>query len=247
LIGFVFFKKASAGIYLNFQNQSQIHKEKSRMKKRYAVLLSVILIIAILAAGTFAYFSDQEKVVGNGFTAGSLDLQLGGAQSLPFSVGNVVPGDSGQGKVTLSNLNCTIPGTLNVSLANIVQSENGIIEPEQGLNGEYTPDRGELGMFLNFIAFIDVNQNGSFDPGDIQLSYNNQVLPYTQISYFAGFKVWENQLAWNNVMTLACGQSVDLVVKYEFPTESQDANYSQNIAQTDGLGFDVVFDLVQSH
>ncbi len=220
------------------------------MKKKLMLLVTVLAIGTLIFGmfGSGAWYSDTEATPNNAFTAGSLDLQLSGSQSLPFSVVNVVPGQSGMGKVTLSNVDCSIPGTLNVSLANMVHSENLIIEPEVGLNGEYTPDLGELGIFLNFTAFVDVNQNGTYDSGDFQLSYNG-VHPYSSINYFAGWKLWPGRTMgpWNNVMTLACDQSVDLVIMYDFPTESQDSNYSQNISMTDGLKFDVVFTLTQVH
>ena len=216
--------------------------------KVFGLVLSICLITVMVfgAIGTGAWFTDQEQIAGNSFTAGSLNLELSDPGSVPFSVSNLVPGQSGTKTITLTNSG-SIPGTLDISLANIVQPENGITEPEENLNGEYTSDRGELGMFLGFVAFVDVNKNGSFDSGDIQLSFDNQILPYSQISYFAGWRVWENQLAWNNIMTMAIDQSVNLVINYAFPTESQDSNYSQDIAQTDGLSFNIIFDLNQVH
>jgi predicted ribosomally synthesized peptide with SipW-like signal peptide len=213
------------------------------MKKILMSLLSISLVASAAVSATQAYFSDTETSTGNTFAAGKIDLELGNSVALPFSVPNVVPGESGEGKVTLTNVAGSISGKLNVSLENLVKLENGIIESEEGLNGEYTPDSGELGMFLNFVAFVDVNKNGNFDSGDVQLAYNG-ALPYTQINYFAGWKA-NGLRSWNNVVTLGGGESVDLIIKWEFPTESQDGNYSQNISMTDSLEFDLVFGLEQ--
>lgn len=214
--------------------------------KKIIFSLAVIAIVAVGAIGaTRAYFSDTESSTENTFTAGKLDLELGTPVSIPFDVTDVVPGQSGTGKITLTNVAGSIDGKLNINLVNVLQPENGILEPEQGLNGEYTPDTGELGMFLNFVAFIDVDKNGSFNNGDIQLAYNG-VLPYSQINYFAGWKV--NQITnWSDIMTMTPGQSVDLIINWEFPSQSQDSNYSQNIAMGDGLSFDIQTSLEQVH
>jgi predicted ribosomally synthesized peptide with SipW-like signal peptide len=218
------------------------------MKKRYVVLLSVILIVAILAAGSFAYFSDRESLNGNSFTAGKLDLQLGQSPALPFNVGNVVPGQSGEGKVTLKNADGGIDGDLSISLVNLVGSENDMVEPELKA-GDYM-NGGDLHLFMRFAAFVDVNKNGIFDSGDIQLTYDGQQKPYPGFwggdFHFAPISGMMNG-AWSDVMKLTPGQSVDLVIMWQFPPESEDANYSQNIAMTDSMGFDAVFDLVQSY
>ncbi len=230
------------------------------MKTRLLILVSVVAIgvMAIGVLGSGAWFSDQEISPGNSFTAGKLDLVLGAGAPLPFNVVNVVPGQSGVGKVTLTNAAGSIDGMLNINLANVVESENDMIEPETesviGIDGhpttgDYDGNGGELKFFLQYGVYVDVNKNGIFDTGDIQLAYDGQK------SAYPGF--WEGDFhysgingmvpGWNNVMTLTGGQSVDLVIMWQFPTESTDGNYSQNIAMTDGESFDAVFLLNQVH
>jgi predicted ribosomally synthesized peptide with SipW-like signal peptide len=222
------------------------------MKKIFLSLVMIVMASAAAIGATKAYFSDTEQVLGNSFTAGKLDLELGQDATLPFSVSDVVPGQSGVGKVTLTNTTGSIPGKLNINLLNIIDDENGLTEPElhPGYGQpDYEGNGGELDMFLQFASYIDVNRNGTFDTGDIQLTYNGQQAAYPGFwggdFHYSG--LYSMLPGWNNVMTLNGGQSVDLVIMWQFPTESQDANYSQNIAMTDILGFDASFVLNQIH
>ena len=63
--------------------------------KKLNVLKSVATIaaVAVLAVGaTGAYFTDQEIVAGNTFTAGQVDIDIRGACSTPQSFTNMAPG-----------------------------------------------------------------------------------------------------------------------------------------------------------
>lgn len=215
--------------------------------------LSVIVAVAGIAGGlTYAYFSDTEAVTGNTFTAGKLDLDLGAGTPLPFSVSDVVPGQSGKGKVTLTNTTGSIDGNLDVKIANFVQYENDLTEPELHpgygtADYEAGPNAGELNFFLQIAAYIDVNQNGTFDAGDYQLAYDGQKAAYPVFwgGDFHYSSVSSMLPGWNNIITMNDGDSVDLIVMWQIPTESTDSNYSQNIAMTDGLNFDVLTSLEQ--
>ncbi len=68
------------------------------MKRKIAMLLvSATLAIALLGGGVYAYFSDTETGAGNSFTAGSLDLVLGGTGSSSIVLTNLAPGMNGAG------------------------------------------------------------------------------------------------------------------------------------------------------
>jgi len=220
------------------------------------ILLSLLTIITVgtlaTVATTQALFSDTETSEGNTFAAGKLDLELGEGTPLPFSLADLAPGDSGTGKVTLTNVAGSLDGDLDVKISNFIQYENGIIEPE--LNPGYGtadyengPNAGELNFFLQIATYIDVNQNGVFDAGDIQLTYNGQQAVYPGFwgGTFNYHPISSNLVGWNDIMTMTDGQSVDLVVMWQFPTVSTDPNYSQNISMTDGLSFDVLTSLEQ--
>ena len=219
------------------------------MKKKIWVSVLAIIVLAVAMIGSGAFYSDAEITPPNAFAAAKIDLEFG-ASTLPFDVVGALPGQSGIGKVTLTNAAGSVPAMLNISLVNVVDNENDLIEPEihPGYGtADYDGNGGELDFFLFFAAFVDVNQDGAFNGGDIQLAYGGQK------QAFPGF--WGGNFhysgltsmlpAWNNVITLAGGQSVDLVVMWQFPTESTDPNYSQNISMTDSLGFDVQFVLNQ--
>lgn len=207
--------------------------------------LMIVAVGAIATSATGAYFSDSESVVGNTFAAGSIDLQIGEGATLPISAPNLAPGQSSQGKITLTNAAGSLDGDLDITFANLVQSENGIIEPEAAA-GDYE-NGGDLHLFLQIAAFVDVNHDGIFNSGDIQLAYGGQSRAYPGwrdgALYYSG--VNSMMPGWNDVMTLAADESVDVVVAYQLPTVSQDANYSQNIAMTDTLRFDVRTSLEQ--
>ena len=48
------------------------------MKKIIGLIIAALLVIAMVAGGTIAYFSDTETSVGNVFTAGTIDLSING-------------------------------------------------------------------------------------------------------------------------------------------------------------------------
>ena len=66
------------------------------MKKGNITILASIFIMTLVAAGvsvgTMAYFTDSESITGSSFTAGTVDVRLGG--SLPFTGTNMAPGDT---------------------------------------------------------------------------------------------------------------------------------------------------------
>jgi predicted ribosomally synthesized peptide with SipW-like signal peptide len=228
------------------------------MRKILLSLLTIGLVVSATAGATRAAFSDTETVVGNTFTAGSLDLELGEKATLPFTFSNVAPSDNGNGKVTLTNVG-SLPGTLSINWIKTIDEENDMLEPEtrqyprplggSGLTtGDYLGNGGELDFFLQFAPFIDVDKDGNFDAGDIQLAYHGQSTSYpgyrSGALYYSGLNSYLS--SWNGAITLNSGESVDLVIPWQFPSETTDNNYHQNISMTDSLGFDVVFELEQT-
>lgn len=222
--------------------------------KRIIQSVAVIAVVSVLAIGaTRAYFSDIETASGNTFAAGVLNLELGAGNPIPFSLSNLIPGQSGTGKVTLTNATGSIDGDLDIKIANFVQYENSLTEPELHpgygtADYEAGPNAGELNFFLQIAMFVDVNKDGIFNSGDYQLAYDGQKSAYPGFwgGDFHYSSVSSMTPAWDDIMTLTADQSVDLVMMWKFPTESTDANYSQNIAMTDGLSFDVQTSLEQT-
>ena len=98
------------------------------MKKIIGLSIAALLIISIVAVGTFAYFSDTAASTGNTWTAGTLvlsEITLGASGNTVFTgapiptggingnvqFGPVVPGSSGTITWTLSNTG-NVPGKL---------------------------------------------------------------------------------------------------------------------------------------
>ena len=218
------------------------------MKKIMPLVASIMVILVsgmFAGAGTMAWFSDPEQAAGNSFTADELNLELSGTHSALFTVADIAPGESGHGTLTLTSTAGSMDGELDVAFTNLVQAENGLIEPEIEA-GDYE-NGGDLYLSLVIAAYIDVNKSGVFDAGDIQLAYNGQQKAYP--GFWGGdfhYSSVSSMLSpWNNIMTMAGGQSVDLVIMWELPTTWTYPNYNQNIVMTDSLGFDIELTLEQ--
>jgi len=214
------------------------------------IILSLVVIFAVSAiavGGTVAYFSDTETSTGNTFTAGSLDLVLAPGTPLPFSVSNLVPGQTGTGKVTLTNATGSIDGDLDVKLANLVENENGCVAPETAAGDpDCSAGAGDLGLDSFQIAvFVDVNKDGIWNLGDIKLAYGGQVIPYAEQNYLSYSSPRNTLDGWNDIMAMTAGQSVDLVINWQVKSTWGYSNYNQNIIMTDSLGFDVQTSLEQ--
>jgi predicted ribosomally synthesized peptide with SipW-like signal peptide len=209
--------------------------------------LAVIGIVGGTAVGlTTAYFSDTETSTGNTFTAGKLDLELGAGNPIPFNVANVYPGQTGTGKVTLTNTTGSLDGDLDIKIANFIQSEGGSLTEPEISAGDYD-NGGDLYLSFNIVGYLDVDRDGVFDEGDIQLAYDGQKRAY--LGFWGGdfhyASVPSNLTGWDDVITLTAGQSVDLILMWQVPTEWTYPAYNQNIIQTDTLGFDILTSLEQ--
>ena len=80
------------------------------MKKILGLTIAAILVIAMVAAGTYAYFSDTETSSANTFTAGTLDLKVSNdattytdGVTATWANANAAPGMTKSGTVTLKN------------------------------------------------------------------------------------------------------------------------------------------------
>jgi hypothetical protein len=129
------------------------------MKKLMPLAASIILILVagvFASAGLMAQFTDTEKSSGNAFTAGTLDLKVGGKddpQVANITLGNIAPGWSGEYRWTLKNAG-TLDGKLWIEVVNIVNKENGLEEPEVGAPGEDGTEHGELEQCLKVTIFV---------------------------------------------------------------------------------------------
>jgi predicted ribosomally synthesized peptide with SipW-like signal peptide len=123
------------------------------MDKKILLSLMVIGLVAALAgAGLYAIFSDTETSTGNTFTAGTLDLKVGGQDDggtvAHYTLSNMKPGDdTGYYKWVLKNAG-TLPGKVSVTFSVIINYENGQTEPEALVDPTAGALEGELGQYL---------------------------------------------------------------------------------------------------
>jgi len=80
------------------------------MKKITFMAVGILLVIAMVGAGTWAYFSDTETSTGNTFTAGTIVLALDGQDNdgaaygtTYFNVANMAPGDTETAYLEIDN------------------------------------------------------------------------------------------------------------------------------------------------
>jgi spore coat-associated protein N len=211
------------------------------MRKILGLTVAALLVMGLVGGGTWAYFSDTEQSTGNTLAAGTLDLNINGANSAVtmFNVSNLYPGDSNSAYATLSNAG-NLAGELDIALSAITNTESsGSTEYEaDSVNGT----NGELGAYLEVAIYIDINEDGSYDAGtDIGLKsdgtiYTSGSLDYDAINVYGG-KSWDDVYTG----TMANGVSDRFYIAYDLPTSVNDNN-----CQGDGVGFSITFTLQQA-
>ncbi|MEI6796955.1 MAG: LamG-like jellyroll fold domain-containing protein [Methanomassiliicoccales archaeon] len=199
--------------------------------KALAIALIAILSGAMVTGGSiFAYIADVEPIAGNEYSAGTLNLSLGGSGTIPAALGPVYPGwgtsqyPSSLGtRTTFSVSNSgTINGVLHLNFTGVTNNENGITDPEGKFNlvlgdgGDTTPAVGELGQCL----FVSVNYGST------------QVLVPTVL----------NNIGSSGILlgNLPAGGTQAVTITYYVPTAVG------NIIQSDLVAFNLVFDLMMS-
>ncbi|MFD1644272.1 SipW-dependent-type signal peptide-containing protein [Haloarchaeobius litoreus] len=150
--------------------------------------------------------------------------EMFGDQETLVALDDVKPGDGGQ--ITFNLCLCDNPGYIWLTLANFVEGENGITEPEGEVDS--TPDDGELAEHVNVYVALDENCNSRFNDADTT--------------------VWSGTLAeareevetGSNGLLLSedCfegGECHCVNVGWEVPEDVG------NVIQTDSVGFDIGF------
>jgi hypothetical protein len=103
-------------------------------------------LVAFGAAGTFAAYSDQQDVVSQEASAGTLLVEVGGNVSAPTQAQDLAPGDTAVFSYFVENAGKGVTGNLGGSIVDVVDYEDGCTDPERRAfdpcrNGE---DAGEL-------------------------------------------------------------------------------------------------------
>ncbi|NCN06645.1 MAG: hypothetical protein GW946_02265 [Candidatus Pacebacteria bacterium] len=201
------------------------------------VLLAIIGVGAVGAAAiplTRALFSDVEQSGSNVFTAGKLNMTVGGADGTAFEEFNFtnlgVDGQVSGGKTWTIVNNGTVPGNLTLSMNDLVNNDNGCNEPEAIVDTTCDnpgPGQGELGAATTTTIFLDTGA------GDVQVVSSNLAT--------ASQALYASQWVTNaGTVTIPAGGSVDVTMNW-----ATDPNTYGNEIQSDGLTFQLQFDLVQ--
>lgn len=194
-------------------------------KSKLMVSMLIIAISASLIGGaTMAALSDKETSDGNTFAAGTLDLKLdGGDSNVTFSASNMKPGDQPKKTYDLNNVG-SLNGYLDISNISVVNTENGITEPEAEA-GDVTDAVGELGNVVNIRLFIDRDGDGWIGTGDT-VFYNGKVsnLP-------SSFNLNELIVAGGNTSVTAILDWWDTADDNKAQNDSMDINLSFNLNQ----------------
>ncbi len=131
------------------------------MNKKVWYSITMIIVVAALAAGgTYAYFTATRTTSANRFAAGTLDLDVAanGNKLEPFVIENM--GDnaniSGTKTWTIKNTG-SLPGRLLVRLQNVANTENGCNDQEKTAEPdcEAVGNEGDLGEVITLKVALD--------------------------------------------------------------------------------------------
>jgi predicted ribosomally synthesized peptide with SipW-like signal peptide len=210
------------------------------MKKIMGLTVSALMVMGLVGGGTWAFFSDIETSTGNTLAAGTLDLTINGGNDpvTLLNVSDIYPGGSGSNGTTLNNAG-NIGGTLAIWIDSITNTESsaGTEFTGDSINGS----SGELGSALELAMYIDVDQGGSFNAGDIGLKNDGTTYTPSSLDYqIANSYVSAN---WTDVYSgnMAAGDSDNFIILYQLPTGST----ADNSYQGDSIIVDFTFNLNQ--
>jgi spore coat-associated protein N len=205
-----------------------------KMKKIIVLCMSMVLIIGLVAGGTWAYFSDTETSNNNSLTAGTLDLKINNADAnyTILNIASAFPGDSGSSNTSIKNSG-SVTGKLVVASSNVTNTG--------GTSGEFGDSVGNLGSQATLALWLDVNQNDTFDTGDIGLksdgtTYSPSTLNYAVIDSYGG-KTWDP--SGNGVENMATNAQNNFVMSWQVPTSAD------NTIQGDSANISFTFTLKQ--
>jgi spore coat-associated protein N len=203
------------------------------MRKIAILSVAVLVIIGLVSAGTYAYFSDTESSTNNVLTAGTLDLNIDGGNVAvtTFTASAVAPGDSGSGSSTLANVG-TMAGELDITTSAVTNTT--------GAGGtEYEGGSGELGANAQIAMYIDVDQSGTWNAGDIGLQSNGAMYSFPTALNYDAINNYASE-TWNAVETMGISASDNIVVNWQVPAGAG------NDIQGDSVRFDITFILEQA-
>ena len=197
------------------------------MKKILFSSLAIVAVVAIAGVASWAVWSDEDTSESNIITSGSMTLEFNDeSASLPtwlsdlpnaiVNVSNVFPGDEDEGTIQVRNAGDTVDGLLSVSLADVVDLENGRNQPELA----YPDNTNGVGELCQHVEVM-----WTFDDSILSNWKNVTANP-----------VWD---FGDTAVLLSDGSPATLTGHYRVSVDAE------NDTMTDGCRFDIVVTLDQ--
>jgi len=202
------------------------------MKKILGLTIAALMVMVMVGGGTWAYFTDTETSANNSLSAGTMDLNIDGGNSAvnTFTASNVTPGESGVGSSTLANVG-NLGGELDITISAITNTGgSGGTEFEDGV--------GNLGGEAVMAMYIDVDQSGDFNAGDIGLKADATVYSYPATLQYDTIDNYDSTI-WDAAASMASTAQYDVTIDWEVPTSAG------NNIQGDAISFGILFTLEQ--
>jgi spore coat-associated protein N len=145
------------------------------MKKIVGLTVAALLVMGLIGGGTWAYFSDTEESGGNVLTAGTLDLKLSDADetdedgvTATWSDGNLAPGESVSGTVTLKNSGTMEADHVEISFANTPSNVDLSTDLGVADDTDISDSMVVTVLSLGTTDFLAQTVPGTFDQADIE-------------------------------------------------------------------------------
>lgn len=199
------------------------------MNKIVRSLIIVAAVAVVAGLGSYALWTDNESSDGNSIAAGSLDLQIGGADLVGapvITVTDTFPGDTGTAYAsTIDSVGTIAMSEVDLSAANITDAENTLIDPE--VEAGDTIATGELCAEVQVRVYADMNNDADLaDGGDIIYDWGT--------------------LAGMGVLNMgALGAAGDPFDSRMFQIDYRTPVTADNTIMTDSCTFDLDFDAAQ--
>lgn len=222
------------------------------MKKIIGLAIAGVLLLALVAGGTLAFFQDTETATGNAITSGTLNLSVGTADPMTdtITIIDVKPGTA-QGNAANWELQNTgnLPGNFYLVVGTTTENENSIIEPEEEA-GDITAEAGELGSKISIALWFDAGVAGTWDDGDYYFMNDETIVAWQSGDSGLPAAAWGSPASFSGddwsaasgqpAMAASFNKFFKVVYKW---TDSGDA--TDSVAMGDDCTFDITFYLKQ--
>jgi len=210
------------------------------MKKILGLTIACVLLMAMVAGVTIAYFSDTETSDNNTFTAGTLNLTVNGndgSNTIVFTVTDANPGQSGSGTWTLVNTG-NLAGYVDLENISVTNAENfnAATNESEAANDADTSNAtggGELAANLDVVLFVDDGAGGG--------TANNRIQDGTEATIYNG-KLGSITASYNQNLALGSGATTYVSMTWSVGTgvnntimgDSATLNITVELGQTSG-------------